>query len=117
MTESRLTDEQAGRRMGLTPARVRLLVSQEEDRLELARYKQDSIPAARIREFVERELQRQGLSRAELAHYVEMKQIDLERQLGYGLGKNGRRQQRIGIPAASRLVIALGRAPIELEGC
>ena len=40
-----------------------------------------------------------------------MQQIDLDRQLGYEPGKNGRKQRHIGIPAASRLVIALGHAP------
>ena len=71
-----------------------------------------------MRAFLERELERNpGLTRAELAHYLNMQQIDLDRQLGYEPGKNGRKQRHIGIPAASRLVIALGRAPHELDGC
>jgi len=104
--------------MRLTPQRVRVLVEQERDRQELEQYKLDAIPTERVRVFVERELRRDpGLTRAELAHYVGMRQIDLDRQLGYEPGKDGRTQHRVGMPAASRLAIALGRAPHELEGC
>lgn len=104
--------------MGLTPERVRLLASQERDHQDLKQYKLDSIPTERARAFVEGELHRHPeLTRAELAHYLDMRQIDLDRQLGYEAGKNGRQQRRIGIAAASRLVIALGRAPHELDGC
>ena len=46
-----------------------------------------------------------------------MQQIDLDRQLGYEPHRSGRRQRKVGIEAASRLVIALGRAPRELDGC
>ena len=71
-----------------------------------------------MRTFLEHEIERTpGLNRAEIAHYLDMKQIDLDRQLGYEPGKNGRRQRKVGIEAASRLVIALGRAPHELDGC
>ena len=104
--------------MRLAPGRVRLLVAQERDYQELKRYKLDLLPTERVRAFLERELERSpGLTRAELAHYLGMQQIDLDRQLGYEPGKNGRKQRHIGIPAASRLVIALGRAPHELDGC
>jgi hypothetical protein len=110
--------EQAADRMRLPPARVRLLVAQERDHRDLEQYKVNQIPAERVRSFLEREFERNpGLTRAELAHYLNMQQIDLDRQLGYEPGKNGLRQRHIGIPAASRLVIALGRAPHELDGC
>jgi hypothetical protein len=113
-----LTYEQAGDRMRLTPARVRLLVAQERDRLDLKRYELNQIPTERVRAFLERELERNpGLTRAELAHYLNVRQIDVDRQLGYEPGRTGRKQRHIGIPAASRLVIALGRAPHELDGC
>jgi hypothetical protein len=108
----------AAQRMGLTAGRVRLLVVQERDYQDLKRYKLALIPSERVRTFLERELARTpGLRRAEVAHHLNMRQIDLDRQLGYEPGKNGRKQRHIGIPAASRLVIALGRAPIDLDGC
>ena len=104
--------------MHLTPARVRLLVAQERDRQDLERYRLNMISTERVRTFLEHEIERTpGLNRAEIAHYLDMKQIDLDRQLGYEPGKNGRRQRKVGIEAASRLVIALGRAPHELDGC
>ena len=113
-----MTYAEAARRMGVTPRRVRLLVARERDYRDLKRYKLDLIPTERVRVFLEQELARTpGLTRAEVAHYLNMQQIDLDRQLGYEPGKNGRKQRHIGIPAASRLVIALGRAPIDLDGC
>jgi hypothetical protein len=113
-----LSYQQAAERMHLTPGRVRLLVAQERDHRDLERYKLNQLPTERVRAFLERELEvNPGLTRAELAHYLNMQQIDLDRQLGYEPGKNGRKQRHIGIPAASRLVIALGRAPHELDGC
>jgi hypothetical protein len=113
-----MTYAEAARRMGLTPRRVRLLVARERDYQDLKRYKLELIPTERVRVFLEQELARTpGLTRAEVAHYLNMQQIDLDRQLGYEPGKNGRKQRNIGIPAASRLVIALGHAPIDLDGC
>ena len=40
-------------------------------------------------------------------------------KLGYAPAKNrsGATQERVGIPLASRLTLALGRDPHELEGC
>ncbi len=104
--------------MRLTPARVARLVCLERDYQDLKGFKLDLIPTERVRAFVERELDRQPeLTRAELAQYLGMAQIDLDRQLGYEPGRNGQMQRHVGIPAASRLVIALGRAPHELDGC
>jgi hypothetical protein len=50
---------------------------------------------------------------------MNMNQADFDRQLGYAKAKNGNgaRQQRIGVATASRLALALGRAPNDLEGC
>jgi len=113
-----LTHQQAAQRMRLTTDRVRLLVDQECDHQDLKQYKLDLIPTERVRAFLERELARDpSLTRARLAHYLDMEQADLDRQLGYQHTKSGRKQRHIGIPAASRLVIALGRAPHELDGC
>ena len=118
VTVEGLSYEEAAARMRLTPEHVCLLVAQERDRQDLARYRLNMIPTERVRAFLEHELARTpGLSRAEIAHYLDMKQIDLDRQLGYESGKNGRRQRNVRVEAASRLVIALGRAPHELDGC
>ena len=104
--------------MRMTPEQVRLLVAQERDRQDLARYRLNMIPTERVRAFLDHELARTPeLNRAEVAHYLDMKQIDLDRQLGYEPYSNGHRQRKVRIEAASRLVIALGRAPHELDGC
>jgi hypothetical protein len=118
VTVEGLSHEEAAARMRLTPEQVRLLVAQERDRQDLARYRLNTIPTERVRAFLEHQLAlTPWLSRAEVAHYLDMKQIDLDRHLGYEPGKNGRRQRNVRVEAASRLVIALGRAPHELDGC
>jgi hypothetical protein len=112
-----MTYQAAAERMNLPIGGVRALVERERDRQDVARYKLDSIPTARVRAFLERELERDPeLTRAEVAHWMNMRQADFDRQLGYRLTK-GRRQRRVGVPLASRLTLALGRAPNELEGC
>jgi plasmid maintenance system antidote protein VapI len=109
-----LSYRDAARRMKLPVERVRALVEQECDRQDLKRYKRDSIPTALVRALVDDELARRpGLCRAEIADWLGVTQADLDRQLGDG----ERGQQRIGIAVASRLAIALGRAPHELDGC
>lgn len=118
VTVEDLSFDQAAERMRFTPEQVRLLVAQERDRRDLERYRLNMIPTERVRALLEREQERNPrLTRAEVAHYLDMKQIDLDRQLGYEPGKNGRRQRNVRVEAASRLVIALGRAPHELDGC
>ena len=104
--------------MRLTSGQVRLLVFRERDYQDLRRFKLDLIPTERVRALIDRELERDPLlSRAELAVWMDMHQIDFDRRLGYVPGKDGRRQRRIGIELASRIVIALGRAPVDLDGC
>ena len=104
--------------MQLTPGRVRLLVAQERDRKDLEQYKIKMIEAELVRAFLQRELERNpDLTKAKVASYLNMKEIDLDVQLGYKPGRNGRPQRKVGVEAASRLVIALGRAPHELDGC
>ena len=114
------TIDEAAAVMRLPAATVRVLVEHERDRLELAAYRINSIPTARVRAFLERELERDpSLTRAEVAHRMNMTPADFDHQLGYAAAKktNGAKQQRVGIPLASSLALALGRAPHELEGC
>ena len=113
-----LSCEQAAARMRLTEARVGVLVARERDRLELKRYRKNFVAVASAREILDQELARNPeLTLAEVSHWVGVSQINLERQLGYAPNKNGQLQGRIGIAAASRLMLALGRAPHELDGC
>jgi hypothetical protein len=114
------TIDEAAAVMHLPAAAVRVLVEHERDRLELAAYRINSIPTARLRAFLEGEMERDpSLTRAEVAHRMNMNQADFDHQLGYSAAKkaNGAKQQRVGIPLASNLTLALGRAPHELEGC
>jgi hypothetical protein len=104
--------------MGLSATQVQLLVDQERDQRELKAFTQNWVDTAALRAFVDQELERDPeLSRSLVAHWLNMQQIDFDRQLGYERGKDGRVKARIGVPAASRVVIALGRAPHELAGC
>lgn len=113
-----LSCEEAAARVGLPVRRVRVLVAHERDRQELELFRLDAIPTVRVRAFLRRELERDPeLTKAELAHRLGVHQADLSRQLGYEPTKNGQRQRRVGIRSASRLLIALGRAPHELDGC
>jgi hypothetical protein len=112
--------EAAADRMGLSVARVMLLVEHERDRRDRQRFKRDSIPITWSQQIIAQELARDPeLTHAEIAHRMNMHQADFEIQFGYSQTKdgNGKRQERVGIPQASRLMIALGRAPNELEGC
>jgi predicted DNA-binding protein (UPF0251 family) len=114
------TIDEAATVMRVSAATVRVLVEHERDRLELASYRINSIPTARARAFLEREMERDpSLTRAEVAHRMNMNQADFDHQLGYASAKkaNGAKQQRVGIPLASNLTLALGRSPHELEGC
>jgi hypothetical protein len=114
------TIEEAAAVLRLPAATVRVLVAHERDRLELAEHRINSIPTARARALLEREMERDpSLTRAEVAHRMNMNQADFDRQLGYAPAKktNGAKQQRVGIPLASNLTLALGRAPHELDGC
>jgi hypothetical protein len=106
--------------MRLSSARVELFVALEEDRRDVRRYRRRSISTEQLRAFIDQELAKDcELTLAELAHRLSMTEIDLLRQFGYIKPKksNGATGQRVSIATASRTVIALGRAPHELEGC
>lgn len=105
------------RRMGLTEGRVRLLVAQERERRDLKQYRSNQVPSERLRALVEQEMARNPeLTRAHLSHYLQMRQIDLDRQLGYAAGATGAVQQHISVTVASRIAIALGHDPHEIDG-
>jgi len=104
--------------MSLTAGEVQALVAQERDSKELKALKRNWVETAAVRALVDQELKRDpAVTHMTLAYWLDMQPIDLDRQLGYTPKRNGKTQQRIGIPAASRIAIALGRAPRELDGC
>jgi hypothetical protein len=103
--------------MGLSPARVRELVAEEADRRDLRSLRCDSIPVQLTRSVVEDALARDpDLTLGEIAHWLDMRQADFERAF-LGKGRDGRPKRRVTVSSASRLMIALGRAPNELPGC
>ena len=117
MTEGRETVESAAAIMGLGADRVHALVEEESHRRELGSFKCDSIPVEATRSVVEQALARDpSLTLADMARWLEMAQADFERAF-VGTGKAGRPKRRVNVASASRLMIALGRAPNELPGC
>lgn len=103
--------------MGIAPERMRALLDEESHRRELASLKCDSIPVELTRSAIERALARDAdLSIADLARWLEMTQADFERAF-VGKSKTGRPKRRVSVSSASRLMVALGRAPNELPGC
>jgi hypothetical protein len=112
-----MTAEAVGLIMQLAPERVRELVDEEADRRELASFKCDSISVDLTRDVIAQALARDpDLRIADIASWLDMHQIDFERAF-FGKGKRGRSKTRVTVSSASRLMIALGRAPNELPGC
>jgi hypothetical protein len=112
------TLETAGQIMELEPEQVRELVAEENDRRELKSLRCNSIPVQRTRSVIAQALARDpDLTIVEIANWLDMRQADFERAfLGRGRGP-GHAKRRVNVANASRLMIALGRAPNELEGC
>jgi len=111
------TIERAARIMGLSLDRAHALVEEANHRRERGSLKCDSIPVALTRAVVEQALARDpNLTIADMARWLDMTQADFERAF---IGKNGtgRTKSRVNVSNASRLMIALGRAPNELPGC
>jgi hypothetical protein len=103
--------------MKLAPERVRELVAQEGDRRELDTLRCDSIPVQLTQSVIADALARDpDLTIGEIAHWLDMPQADFERAY-LGKAKGARPKRRVNVANASRLMIALGRAPNELEGC
>ncbi len=117
VTEQGETFEAAGRIMGLESYRVRELVAAETDRRELNSLRCNSIPVQRTQSVITEALAHDPeLTIGEIAHWLEMRQADFERAF-LGNGREGRPKRRVNVANASRLMIALGRAPNEIEGC
>jgi hypothetical protein len=109
--------ETAATILGLEQSRVQELVAAEQDRRELRSLRCDSIPVDRTRTAIADALTRDpDRTIADIAGWLQMQQADFERAF-LGKGRNGRPKRRVTIANASRLMIALGRAPNELEGC
>ena len=107
----------AARILGLERSRVQELVAAEQDRRELRSLRCDSIPVDLTRAAIADALVRDpDCTIADIAGWLEMQQADFERAF-LGKGRNGRDKRRVTVANASRLMIALGRAPNELEGC
>lgn len=107
----------AARILGLEHHRMHELVAAEQDRRELRSLRCDSIPVERTRAAITDALARDPELRiADIAGWLEMAQADFERAF-LGSGRAGRIKRRVNVASASRLMIALGRAPNELEGC
>jgi hypothetical protein len=103
--------------LGLSPERIEELVVAEEDRRELRSLRCDAIPVHRTRTVIAAALARDpNLSIADIARWMDMAQADFERAF-LGRGRPGQIKRRVNVASASRLMIALGRAPNELEGC
>ena len=96
---------------------MRRLVEQEADRRELRSLKCDSVPVALTRAVIDEALARDPhLTVADIARWVDMRQVDFEYAF-LGGSKHGPPKQRVNVASASRLMLALGRAPYELPGC
>ena len=103
--------------MGLAPDVVRELVAEEADRRELKSLRCDSIPVELTRSVIAEALQRDPhLKIAHIACWLDMAQVDFERAY-MARPQAGRPKRRVNVSSASRLMIALGRAPNELPGC
>ena len=103
--------------MGLSPEQVRELVEEETDRRDLASLSCDSIPVQLTRSVIAEALAGDpDLTVGRIASWLEMGQSDFERAF-LGKSKDGRPKPRVNVASASRLMIALGRAPNDLPGC
>ena len=111
------TFESAGAIMGLASVQVERMVAAEADRRELRSLRCDSVPVQLTRRVIADALARDpDLAVADIARWLDMRQVDFERAY-LGKGRSGRPKRRVNVASASRLMIALGRAPNELEGC
>jgi hypothetical protein len=117
VNEQGVSLESAGAIMDLPQRRVQELVAEESARRELEGFGCDSIPVRLTRAVIVEALARDpDLTIGRIAGWLEMRQSDFERAY-LGKGKDGTAKRRVNVANASRLMIALGRAPNELPGC
>ena len=103
--------------MNLAPRRVRQLVEEESRRRDVERFRCDSIPVQLTRAVIAETLAHDpDLTIGRIAGWLEMSQSDFERAY-LGNCRDGTAKRRVNVSTASRLMIALGRAPNELPGC
>jgi hypothetical protein len=109
--------ETAAAIMKLSPTCVWELVDQETDRRELAGLRCDSIPVQLTRAVIAEALAGDpDLTIGQIASWLDMRQVDFEHAY-LGTSKGGRPKRRVNVSSASRLMVALGRAPNDLPGC
>ena len=109
--------ESAALIMNLAPCGVRELVEEESRRRDLERFKCDSVPVQLTRAVVAETLARDpDLTIGRIASWLDMRQSDFE-SVYLGKSKDSRPKRRVNVSSASRLMIALGRAPNDLPGC
>lgn len=100
------------------PERVECLVEQERERRNRSLF--DTRPLlADAQGFIDYALARDPeLTRAEIARRMkpEMSQADFDKTFGYAR-RRGRPQRYISVEMGTRLMLALGRDPHELDGC
>ena len=117
MTECGEAIDKVATLMGITAARVSQLVAEETDRRELSSLRCDSIPVQRTRAVIAEALARDpDLTIGQIARWLDMQQADFERAY-LGTTRDRHVKRRVNVATASRLMIALGRAPNELDGC
>jgi len=103
--------------MGLAPNRVQELVAEEAARRALEDFRCETIPVQLTRAVIDEALAADpDLTVGRIAGWLEMPQSDFERAY-LGRSKDGRPKRRVNVSTASRLMIALGRAPNDLPGC
>ena len=117
MVERKKSLETSAGILGLDREHVRALVAAEQDRRDLRGLRCDSISVDRTRAVIADALARDPhLTIADIARWMEMAQADFQRAF-LGTGRTNAPKRRVNVASASRLMIALGRAPNELEGC
>lgn len=109
----------AARRLRLTPERVLDLAGLASDRQAVRRYRRQRPRLTDARAFIDAALADDPeLTRADIARRMDppMHPIDFDRTFGYAKAA-GHAPRHVSVRMGSRLMLALGRAPHELDGC
>lgn len=106
-------------RLGASEPRAGRLLEEADQALDLQRFKLDTVPVATLRAvFERRNSEDPSLTEASIARAAKIHRIDLRRALGRSAPKNRptATQQQVTVALASKVVVALGIAPHEIEG-